>query len=337
MQIPSPNRALQIAMPQAQPAAAPQAPTQQEMGTQVDDFQRQTVRDMVGVYSQQGPEAVMQRFEALTPQLQQRGADEEFIGGIRQALQRDPEGTLRHLATNIGEPMAEAQPQATPVQGQPQSQFAGTRQGDVESPGLSPREESSLLEMREEAEKASQSQALIDEFMMLNAETSTGGIGGLPGVSDLRALYNPKLRRMKQIQDRLTPAMRQGLPGAASDRDVAMFRSATVGTGKQEEANRATAEAFQASAQRINDQAEFMEEYALANGTMFGAQALWREYKEANPLFYEDESGMVRAADQQGWREYMNWGEGNQKPDFSSQLDGPGTYTWSPEGGFKKD
>jgi hypothetical protein len=89
----------------------------------------------------------------------------------------------------------------------------------------------------------------------------------------------------KAIQDEITPLMRQGMPGAASDRDVAMFRGATVGIGKPEETNRNIIEAVQMRTTLAQQKLEFDQDYFATNHTSLGADSFWKQYLEANPIF----------------------------------------------------
>ena len=79
--------------------------------------------------------------------------------------------------------------------------------------------------------------------------------------------------------------MRQGLPGAASDRDVRMFRGASFGVEKPREANMRIARAMLIQQQNVVENNEFRSRYFSANQTLVGADDYWREYIEANPIF----------------------------------------------------
>jgi hypothetical protein len=144
----------------------------------------------------------------------------------------------------------------------------------------------SLAEMQQ-AKTADQSFIRdIDRFLSLNQEVETGPIAGSMLVSGVRGVTDPKLQEMESISNKLTPAMRQGMPGAASDRDVAMFASATVGLKKDREANRNVGLGLKTSRQNAVERANFMQEYADKNqGTLRGAEVKWNEYIEANPIF----------------------------------------------------
>ena len=97
--------------------------------------------------------------------------------------------------------------------------------------------------------------------------------------------WDDKTAEGKAIQDELTPLMRQGLPGAASDRDVAMFAGATVGIGKPEETNLNIIKAVEIRTKLYQDKLNFEQDYFAQNKHTFGMDAAWQKYLEANKIF----------------------------------------------------
>lgn len=137
-------------------------------------------------------------------------------------------------------------------------------------------------------EEAATSQDLIndlDRFLFLNENNSTGGRYRIPGAKAIGSAISEDVSEMSGISDRLTPLMRQGLPGAASDRDVAMFRGGTVGLEKQPEANKNIALGLKAAHQNKLDKANFLANYVTQRGYSRNAEAEWRKYLNANPIF----------------------------------------------------
>jgi hypothetical protein len=125
----------------------------------------------------------------------------------------------------------------------------------------------------------------IDRFLSLNQEVETGPIAGSSLVAGVRGVTDPNLQEMESISNKLTPMMRQGMPGAASDRDVAMFRGATVGLTKNREANKNVGLGLKTSRQNAIERTNFMQEYFDKNTTLRGADTKWAEYLESNPIF----------------------------------------------------
>lgn len=171
---------------------------------------------------------------------------------------------------------------------------------------LSTQDRQYITTVREQASQLSNAVDLAKEFVRINEDVSTGGIKVLPGVKSLNAAFDPRVATMKGIQDRLTPAMRQGMPGAASDRDVRMFASATVNLDKPGPANQAAAVAIEGGARRMGEYVEFLEDYTQRNGSLMGAQEQWNRYAAANPLYEEDANGgIIGLRKTTPWREWL--------------------------------
>ena len=111
--------------------------------------------------------------------------------------------------------------------------------------------------------------------------TKTGSV--IDRMTDMS--LDPDKQEMVRIQNLLTPQMRQGMPGAASDRDVQMFRGATVGINVEREVNDNLVSGAMARLKNLKDRQSFMEEYFQKNQHLDGAETYWKEYLEANPIF----------------------------------------------------
>lgn len=84
------------------------------------------------------------------------------------------------------------------------------------------------------------------------------------------------------ILNRLTPAQRQGMPGAASDRDVAMFRGALPQLGQTKEGQRTIMDTMESLATYKLQQAEIAQQVAM--GRMKPEQAMERLAALPDPL-----------------------------------------------------
>ena len=129
----------------------------------------------------------------------------------------------------------------------------------------------------------------VNRFLFLNKNTDTGKISGLPGIKQVREATSPEFAEMSSLTDALTPSMRQGLPGAASERDTAMFRNATVGVGKDPIVNENVGKGLLVREQIRKDFIRFKNDYFDANGHLRGATSQWNKYLEANPIFDPDQ------------------------------------------------
>lgn len=144
--------------------------------------------------------------------------------------------------------------------------------------------QASVEKARKDAYDADKMDQDLDRFLFLNEQNTTGGAYALPGLKATRA-FDAGFQEMKGISDRLTPGMRQGLPGAASERDTAMFRGGTVSVEKSDVANKNIALGLKALNANKRARAKFLDEFVAANGHDRGAEKQFREYLEANPIF----------------------------------------------------
>ncbi len=168
--------------------------------------------------------------------------------------------------------------------------------------GLPAQDRKDIASARGAAQQAQTLVADMERFVALNKRVPTGSNMVQRGLAHLGSA---EYREMKSIQDKLTPAMRQGLPGAASDRDVAMFASAAPSVDKPGPTNQSIAAATKAFARRQADYVAYLEDFAKRNGTIVGAQEEWGVYNEANPLFGGTRDGGLRVMPQKPWRQWF--------------------------------
>jgi len=171
---------------------------------------------------------------------------------------------------------------------------------------MSPQDGAFLVKLRTEAAQGQGIANLAAQMEPLARNLDTGGMMAMPGAGTVIGAVNPEVRRFMALTDQMTPGMRQGLPGAASDRDVAMFRSATPSIDKPREANLAAIAAMQAWGGRQGDYLAFMEQWARDNGNLLGASEEWSRYAQANPLFEEGTHGMPRVRRVTPWRQWFD-------------------------------
>ena len=129
--------------------------------------------------------------------------------------------------------------------------------------------------------------------------------------------FDPEKIEMSSITKLLTPQMRQGLPGAASDRDVAMFMGATVGIDKPQEINDNIIKGALARLDNAGDRQSFMEEYFQVNQHLDGAEIYWKRYLEANPIFDhspELAGSYTLNANRKSYKEFFRIGDANVGP-----------------------
>jgi len=200
-----------------------------------------------------------------------------------------------------------------------------------------------LRESREKLPEASRVAADAKRFLELMKVQPTGGwYRNLPGAGAIEAAFDPEAEEMRAITDRLTPLMRQGLPGSATENDVRMFRGGTVGTNKNPQTNQNIGQGMVVAAQNLSDQQDFKEAYVAQHKTLQGANEAWKSYLDANPIF--DPKSSVESPtlnlNRASWRSHFSSG-GRPQPRVTPPAEGrveipplpPGARLITPGGG----
>lgn len=166
-----------------------------------------------------------------------------------------------------------------------------------------------------------------NRFAALNRGRATGPGYRVPLVKPVMEFIDPGVSEMRAISEKLTPAMREAGSGAMSDKDVEMYRAATVGIEKPGDANVAIAKAIDAGATRESDYAAFMDEWARRKGGLVGAQEAWDSYAEANPLYKDTGKGALAINPWTPWRKWFGveqgGGQGSAVPQQSKPAAAP--------------
>lgn len=121
--------------------------------------------------------------------------------------------------------------------------------------------------------------ARLERFEQLQGVQNTGA-------SEWRPVYtDPEKKEMDSIASEIAPQLRAPGSGSSSDKDVKMFKNATVSVLNKPQVNKNIITARKAAAQNKIDQVEFLREYQAAYGHTKGAEKAWNEYLNANPIF----------------------------------------------------
>ena len=155
------------------------------------------------------------------------------------------------------------------------------------------------------ADKFKQFETVMDSYVRGGGKM--GAAFKLPGSRVMGAL-SPDLETMFTIQDATTPLMRQGLPGAASDRDVAMFKGAGPGPDKSAKTNRRIIKATMAAHQNAQDKLQFMEAWAASNyRDLTGAEEAWSKYLKDEEIFSHGKNvePYTLNPNRKTWRQYF--------------------------------
>jgi hypothetical protein len=234
-----------------------------------------------------------------------------------------PDGSVAPIPGGPEDPNAPAPAPAVAI-----TTPAGARVGELGVPvpdvdpfaGLTPTQRASMTaNVRQEAiKKFSASREAVEQantvnerlgrfVQLLDEGLETGPMYKFPGAQTAASALNPAFAEALSIVDMMTPLMRQGLPGAASDRDVAMFRGATVGVDKAPQANRNIAAGLMASRQNLIERDQFEQAYFDQNKHLQGADRAWQKYLNANPIFDHDatKGSYVLNPNRVDWRDYF--------------------------------
>ncbi|HBN92239.1 MAG TPA: hypothetical protein DD397_06725 [Hyphomonas sp.] len=164
-----------------------------------------------------------------------------------------------------------------------------------------------LADIEQNAEDLGSMASSAERFVnIMDQGVETGGVmTRMPGYETFSSATDAAKAEMYSIRDKLTPLMRQGMPGAASDRDVKMFQSATIGPEKPEETNRNIALGMISAAQNKQEELRFKEAYYQKNGSLIGADKYWQDYLRDNPIFAGDTSSYALNQNRMRWEDYI--------------------------------
>lgn len=179
---------------------------------------------------------------------------------------------------------------------------------------------------RDEVNKQEDMIQQLKRFKYLNSIQETGG--PLDRMTDFS--FDTEKREMVRIMNKLTPQMRQGMPGAASDRDVAMFRGATVGIGNPKEVNDNITTGMLTMLENQADRINFMEDYLKQNKHLEGAEEAWSQYLKQNPIFDPEapEGAYKLNTKRQEYRDFFKEGAKPQRKAGGTATDKPSSEGW---------
>jgi hypothetical protein len=139
----------------------------------------------------------------------------------------------------------------------------------------------------------------------------------LPYAKEVVTAFDPELAQMDAITARLAPAQKVEGAGSTSDKDLALFLSASPNMMAPNQANEALYERGRQEAIRRQAKAEHLDRYARDNGTLLGAEEAFRRkplqgltgqnpidlskgqsrYEAPAGAFYKDPQGNIRRND----------------------------------------
>jgi hypothetical protein len=170
---------------------------------------------------------------------------------------------------------------------------------------LSTADNKALEDARAVAEQANEIADKGLQFKGVNATQATGGWLD-------RATWLPTMDKEKQLMESFTakiaPQMRIPGSGTTSDRDLAFFVAASPSIEKSRQVNDAIVTGFDLSRRNANDRVQFLEAYAQNKGSLLGAEQMWRQYLNDNPIFDQESTPLKPALNEsrKTWQEYFS-------------------------------
>lgn len=150
------------------------------------------------------------------------------------------------------------------------------READL-SASLSSQERKELTDLHTATGNARKAATMAGEFMQGNAKVKTGGLMGLPLVSEAIGAFDPKVSTMQGLANRMIPSMHV-TPGPMTDADAKMYKSAIPNPNHPEETNRNLTRAIYDQRTEYAAKTAFYDRYAKRMGTTRGADAAWGSF-----------------------------------------------------------
>lgn len=143
----------------------------------------------------------------------------------------------------------------------------------------------------------SASQSRVDDYnrmeqLLNDPEVVTGGAKGAFKESLPDFALDAKTAELRSIIKKIVPQMRPAGSGTTSDRDMKIFEQATVGLGKDKEANLNIVRGRKIVDENNIAKEELRYEWVNNGGNLGDFDKAWRQYLNANPIF-ENKSGAL--------------------------------------------
>jgi hypothetical protein len=131
-----------------------------------------------------------------------------------------------------------------------------------------------------------------------NTIEAVTGREGLRGNSGARGAFT-SLAMEAQL------AFTEKTKGAITDREMGSFREAAPNSGQTPEANQMIARVMRAGAERVRTRTAFFENWARKNGSLEGAEEVWSDFMEENPVI-TSEGGRLTVQPDGNINAYLN-------------------------------
>lgn len=175
----------------------------------------------------------------------------------------------------------------------------------------------------------SASQSRIDDYsrmeqLLNDPEVATGGWKGAVNESLPDWALDEKTAELRSIIKKIVPQMRPTGSGTTSDRDMKVFEQATVGLGKDKQANLNIARGRRLVDENNIAKEQLRYEWVNNGGNLGDFDTAWRQYLNANPIFASNDGKLnVNRQDAYSW--FASGGKTQAQPQGNSQSVSEGT------------
>ena len=160
------------------------------------------------------------------------------------------------------------------------------------------------------------SQSRVDDYnrmeqLLNDPDVATGGAKGAFYDSLPDFALDAKTAELRSIIKKIVPQMRPAGSGTTSDRDMKIFEQATVGLGKDKEANLNIVRGRKIVDENNIAKEELRYEWVNNGGNLGDFDKAWRQYLNANPIF-ENKSGALNKNRQDAYSWFSSGVQQNQ-------------------------
>ena len=138
-------------------------------------------------------------------------------------------------------------------------------------------EQKTIADLRVAAQNIAGARKQAEEFGKLNRDVGTGGILGIPGASEVRSLFNPKVATMQGLSNAMIPGMHV-TPGPMTDADAKLYKSAIPNPNLPGSTNAALTKDIGRKEQEAAARIAFFERWAANTGSLNGAEAAFNDF-----------------------------------------------------------
>lgn len=139
-----------------------------------------------------------------------------------------------------------------------------------------------------------ESQARVNDYnrmeqLLNNPNVTTGGLKGFASENLPDWALNPETVELRSIIKKIVPQMRPAGSGTTSDRDMKIFEQATVGLGKDKDANLNIVRGRKVVDENNIAREELRYQWLTNGGSLSDFDKQWRNYLNSNPIFASED------------------------------------------------